>query len=617
MQDNGSWKGPSDVWENGGIRNYHWKEVAFGDGFGTLVDTQDPSYGYAMSQGGNLMRFDVRTGERKRIRPWAPDSTRLRFSWNAAIAADPYVPGGIYYGSQFVHKSVDRGDTWQIISADLTTNDPEKQRQQDSGGLTKEATGAENHTTILTIAPSALSQDVVWVGTDDGRVQVTSAGGGQWYDVTAGIGQVPDSTWVAHIEASKFRAGGAFAVFDDHRRGNWEPYIYRTDDYGGDWDRIADEDDLVGYVHTVEQDPIAEDLLFAGTEFGLYFTLNGGEDWFKWTHGLPSVPVRSLVIHPRDHDLVIGTHGRAIYVLDDIRPLRELATNPGAADVGLFFFEPPAAYVHATAQADGYRFVGDAVFQGREREPGALLSYWLAEGDDGEPVKIEILDFEDRVVRTLDGTRSLGLNRVAWDLLEDLPEVLVDSSTTEGGRSRSAPQPLQVLPGTYTVRITRGPLESRRTLRVLPDPRVEVGMVDRIAKHQALERAQELDVLVAELRRATSRVKDGVDRAIQLLEADERSIAAELITAGRRLTTALDEVADFKDVDQYRSGVSGLPSSYDAPTEGQRIDLIRMEEELRVLTERIDDFLLLDVARFRNRVQAADLEVFPSVGPIG
>ena len=619
MQDNGSWEGPSDVWESGGIRNYHWKEVAFGNGFGTLVDTQDPSYGYAMSQGGDLIRFDVRTGERKRIRPWAPDSTRLRFNWNAAIAADPYIPGGIYYGSQFVHKSVDRGGTWQIISADLTTNDPDKQKQEESGGLTKDATGAENHTTILTIAPSALSQDVVWVGTDDGKVQVTSSAGGQWYDVTDGIGGVPDNSWVAHIEASKFREGGAFAVFDDHRRGDWEPYIYRTDDYGDDWDRIADEDDIDGYVHTLEQDPRAEELLFAGTEFGLYVTLNGGDDWFKWTHGLPSVPVRSLVIHPRDHDLVIGTHGRAIYVLDDIRPLRELATNPGAADVALFFFEPPVAYVHTTAEADGYHFVADAMYQGRARKPGALFSYWLGEDNDDGHVTIEVLDFEDHVVRTLQGTRSPGLNRVSWDLREDLPEVLLDFQPTGGGGvgSGRAHQAPQVLPGTYTVRITRGRAESRQSLDVLPDPRVEIEMTDRITKYQALKRAQELNVRVTELQRATNSVREGVDRVLRLLESDARSVGAELVTSGQRLQRRLEEVADFEGVDQYRSGVSGLSSSYDAPTEGQRIDLIRMEEALDILTERINDFLLLDVTRFRNQVEAADLDVFPSMGPIG
>ena len=614
MQDNGSWKGPSDVWETHGIRNHSWKELGFGNGSGTLVDPEDGNVGYAMSQGGNLMRFNVRTGERKRIRPWAPDSTALRFSRNAALAADPYIPGGIYYGSQFVHKSVDGGQTWQIISADLTSNDPSKQRQGQSGGPMTDAGGAENHPTILTIAPSALSRDVVWVGTDDGRVRVTTAGGGQWYDVTSALGRGRDSTWVAHIEASKFKAGGAFVVLDDHRRGDWEPYIYRTDDYGGDWDRIADAGDMRGSVHTIEQDPVAEDLLFAGTEFGLYVTLNGGDDWFQWRHGLPAVPVRSLVIHPRDHDLVIGTHGRAIYVLDDIRPLRELATNPGAAEVDLFLFEPASAYVHATAQSEGNRIVSDAVFRGSPREPGALLSYWLSEGHDGEAVTIEVLDFEDRIVRTLEGTRSAGLNRVAWDLREDLPEVLQDPQWTW---SRNAPQPLQVLPGHYTVRIERGPSESRQPLELFADPRVELEMTDRVAKYQALQRAQALDVRVAGLRRAAHDIREGLGRTLQMLESDDSMLAEELAAAARGLLRSVEEVADFTEVDQYRSGVSGLSSSYDAPTEGQRIDLIRMEEALGLVTNRMDGLRLLDVPRFRERLEAAGLGVFPSAGPIG
>lgn len=620
MQDNGSWKGPSDVWENGGIRNYHWKEVAFGDGFGTLVDPRDPDYGYAMSQGGNLVRFDVRTGERKRIRPWAPDSTRLRFNWNAAIAADPHDVGSIYYGSQFVHKSVDRGDSWQIISSDLTTNDPEKQRQSESGGLTRDNTGAENHTTILTIAPSPLDPDVIWVGTDDGNVQLTRAGGGQWENMIDEVGRVPDHTWVAHIEASKFNAGGAFVVFDDHRRGNWEPYIYRTDDYGDDWDRIADEDDMDGFVHTLVQDPLAEDLLFAGTESGLYVTLNGGDDWFKWTHGLPTVPVRSLVIHPRDHDLVIGTHGRAIYVLDDIRPLRELSMNPGAADVALFFFEPPDAYVHTRAQVDGYHFAADAMFQGRTRGAGALLSYWIS-GVGADSVTIEVVDFADQVIRTIRGPANPGLNRVSWDLREDLPEPVRELQAPGGGGrgggfGRGVRGP-EVLPGDYTVRITRGDAQTSRTLEVLPDPRVEIDMIDRVAKYQAVKAAAVLNARIARLQRATTQVREGVDRVLQLLGSDDLDGRSELRSSGQELKSRLEEVADFRSLDQYRSGVFGLSSSYDAPTEGQRIDLIRMEEALDRVEQEINDFLVLDVARFRERVRAADLEAFPLVGPIG
>ncbi|MEK6756739.1 MAG: hypothetical protein AABZ02_11360, partial [Bacteroidota bacterium] len=239
MQDNGSWRGPSDVWENGGIRNWHWNEVGFGDGFATLVDPSDPSYGYAMSQGGFLIRFNWKTGERKDIRPWGPDGMKLRFNWNAGIASDPFNPKTIYYGSQFLHKSTDRGDSWTIISPDLTSNDPTKQKQDESGGLTKDVTGAENYTTIMVIAPSPVQQGVIWVGTDDGNVQVTQDGGKTWTNGGDRIPDVPKNTWVPHIEVSKFDAGAAYGVFEDHRRSNWKTYLYKSENFGKNWTRLT------------------------------------------------------------------------------------------------------------------------------------------------------------------------------------------------------------------------------------------------------------------------------------------------------------------------------------------------------------------------------------------
>ena len=240
-----------------------------------------------------------------------------------------------------MHKTTTRGDSWQIISGDLTTNDPEKQRQDESGGITRDATGAENHTTITTIAPSPAEKEVIWVGTDDGRVHITRSSGGDWEEVGERIRGVPDATWVPHIEASFHSGGTAYVVFDDHRRGNWDPFIYRTEDYGRQWENIAEDSGIWGFVHTVEEDPITPNLLFAGTEFGLYVSLNRGADWFPWRHGVPPVPVRSIVIHPRDHDLVIGTHGRAIYIMDDIRPLRTMAEDPGILTSPVHLFRPP------------------------------------------------------------------------------------------------------------------------------------------------------------------------------------------------------------------------------------------------------------------------------------
>ncbi|MFC1791878.1 hypothetical protein ACFL0I_05405, partial [Gemmatimonadota bacterium] len=456
MQDNGSWRGPSDLWENGGIRNYHWQEVGFGDGFGTLIDPLDPTFGYSMSQGGGLNRFDLRTGERRGIRPWAPDDTELRFNWNAPISTDPFDASIIYYGSQFVHQTGDRGESWQIISWDLTTNDPEKQRQDESGGITRDATGAENHTTIVTIAPSPGEREVIWAGSDDGLVHITRSGGGDWEEVGQRIRGVPRGSWVPHIEASHHTVGTAYVVFDDHRRGNWEPYIFRTDDYGRRWRNMADDGQIPGFVHTVEEDPITPRLLFAGTEFGLYVSLNQGEDWFAWRHGVPPAPVRSLVIHPRDHDLVIGTHGRAIYILDDIRPLRALAETPELAASPLHLFQPPEAYLRSVSAVDGYHFAADAIFQGETRPLGALLTYWVAEGRESDSVTVEVVSAQGDLLRSFSGPAAAGMNRVAWDLRENTP-----AGGEGAGSGRYRVRAPEVLPGRYLVRVRLGQEELR------------------------------------------------------------------------------------------------------------------------------------------------------------
>ncbi|HYR29853.1 MAG TPA: hypothetical protein VEU30_15390, partial [Thermoanaerobaculia bacterium] len=305
MQDNGSWKGPNTTWETAGIRNWDWQEVGFGDGFATVPIPTDPMVGYAMSQEGYLVRWNLRTGERKDIRPPSPDAAvPIRFNWNAAIAVDPFEPDTVYYGSQFVHKSTNRGDAWTTISGDLTTNRKEWQHQGKSGGLTLDVTSAENFTTILTIAPSPIERGVIWTGSDDGRVHVTRDGGETWTSVEANIKGVPANTWVPEIKASRHAAGTAFIVFDDHRRSNWTPYVYRTTDYGKTWTSLVTKT-IQGYALSIEQDPVDPDLLFLGTEFGLWVSNDAGRSWLKWKHGFPTVSVMGLAIQPREHDLVI------------------------------------------------------------------------------------------------------------------------------------------------------------------------------------------------------------------------------------------------------------------------------------------------------------------------
>lgn len=609
MQDNGSWRGPSDVWENGGIRNYHWQEVGFGDGFGTLMDPADPNIGYSMSQGGGLRRFDLRTGERKGIRPWAPDGVELRFNWNAAIAADPLNPGTLFYGSQFVHKTTDRGDTWQIISGDLTSNDPAKQRQEKSGGLTIDDTGAENHTTLLAIAPSPVEPEVIWTGSDDGRVHITRSSGGNWTEVGERADDVPEDTWVPHIEASKHDGSTAYVVFDDHRRGNWEPYVFRVEEYGRRWRRIAEEDDLWGFVHTLEEDPVSPRLLFAGTEFGLWVSFNRGRDWHPWRHGVPPAPVRSLVIHPRDHDLVIGTHGRALYVLDDIRPLRAMAENPEIQGAPVHLFQPPPAYLRSVSAVDGYHFAADAMFQGETREPGALLTYWMGQGiPDGE-VTLEVLDEEGRVIRTFAGPAEAGMNRVMWNLREDPP------GEPGGGRSRS--MSLEVLPGFYTVRVQAAEaagMESTAKLEILPDPRIGIPMAVRIEKRNALVRALAANGTFQGVQEGYEALEEGVSRILGLLDDRRDDEAQELRSLAGTLHERMAEVqAETNRVRRHRSAVYSMASSRDAPTEAERIGLARLEEGVENLAASLNALLVGPVADFRRAVKSADINLFPDI----
>jgi len=345
MQDNGSWRGPAYVWRSQGIRNSYWQEISFGDGFDVIPDKDDSRYGWTMSQQGFVSRYDWKTGNNYSVRPTHPESEiNLRFNWNAAINIDPNENNTIYFGSQFVHKSIDKGETWSIISPDLTTNNPEKLNQHNSGGLTIDATGAENHCTILVIEPSEIEPEMLWVGTDDGRVHYTQNGGRDWTEVTKNIKGLPRGSWIPQIKASKSVKGEALLVANDYRRFNYTPYVFRTNNYGKTWDRIVDASDVTSYALSIVEDPEEPNLLFLGTDDGLYISIDKGDKWTKWTEGFPTVSVKDLIIHPRENDLIIGTFGRAAWILDDIRPIRAIAKDKNLLKDKIHLFMPPTAY---------------------------------------------------------------------------------------------------------------------------------------------------------------------------------------------------------------------------------------------------------------------------------
>jgi photosystem II stability/assembly factor-like uncharacterized protein len=374
LQDNSAWRGPNTVWQQGGIRSYEWTTLVGGDGFDTRPDLADPNLVYSMSQGGEIIRYDLRTGEQRAIKPNPPTGGKLRFNWNAGFATDPLEPGTIYLGSQFLHRSADRGETWTAVSPDLTTNNPDWQHQAESGGLTRDVSNAENYTTILAVAPSPLQKGVIWVGTDDGRLHVTRDGGKTWASLEKNVPGVPANTWIPHILASKVDPASAFVVFDNHRREDFKTYVYRTDDWGKTWRSLATAD-LRGYAHVIEQDPGDRDLLFLGTEAGLWVSNDGGRQWMKWTHGVPTVPVMGLAIQPRELDLVIGTHGRSAYVIDDIRPLRALSEKTLAEPIHLY--EAGSAQQHWNAGEPGGFGLGSAEYRGENEPYGAILTFSL------------------------------------------------------------------------------------------------------------------------------------------------------------------------------------------------------------------------------------------------
>ena len=497
MQDNGSWRGPAYVWKAQGIRNSYWQELAFGDGFDVVPDPDDSRYGYAMSQQGFVSRYDHQTGNNYTIRPTHPNpDVLLRFNWNAAIGQDPFDNNTIYFGSQFVHKSTDKGLTWSLISDDLSTNDPEKLKQHESGGLTMDATGAENHCTILVIEPSPVEKNMLWVATDDGQVHVTKNGGQTWNNVAKNIKGLPAGSWIPQIKASSRNKGEAFLIANDYRRFNYTPYAYHTKDYGKTWKRIVDANDVKSYTLSIVQDKQVPNLLFLGTDDGLYVSFNMGERWIKWTAGFPTVSTKDLAIQERESDLVIGTFGRAAWVLDDIEPLRALAREQDLLNRKVAVFKPKTAYLASYQQPTGSRFGADALYNAENRRRGAMISYYInlddtkntteKKEDDKEATDDEVKEtatkWKDtlvfqvlksgKVLRTIKQKlpKESGFHRMYWGMEEkgtDWPSRTIRKSNREPGG-------VTVLPGAYEIRLTYNGVSSEQRIIVEKDPRVQI-----------------------------------------------------------------------------------------------------------------------------------------------
>jgi photosystem II stability/assembly factor-like uncharacterized protein len=609
LQDNSSFVGVSDY--PGGITNAQWENMYGGDGFWMFADPSDPDYLYAESQGGEIGRVNRRTHETRSIKPLPRyGEGKLRFNWNTPIHVSPNHRGTIYIGAQFLFRSRDHGQTWQRISPDLTTNDTTKQQQELSGGVTVDNSSAEMHTTIYAIAESPRDSNVVWVGTDDGNLQLTRDGGRTWTNVVGNIQGLPPNAWVSSIDAGHFDTGTVYATFDLHMFGDMRPYAYTSTDFGRTWTALVPPDAPVrGYAHVIKEDLVNRNLLFLGTEFGLWVSLDGGAQWARYKGGdLPSVAVRDLAVHPRDHDLVIATHGRGIWIVDDITPLRALTPAVLASDVAFLQARP----VVQRLPASGGWSNGDAVFVGRNPPDEAVITYYQRRRHVFGEMKIEVLDAAGKVVGTVPVSERRGVSRVTWSMHFKPPRV--PPAAVAAGGAIVGPR---LLPGTYTVRMTRDTATYTTRLRVVPDPRSTHTLADRQAQ---LTLATRLAGLLTDMSFDVERmvgVRDALDgRAASLpagdtLAARLRSASAAVDSLRRRIVATKEGgmITGEERLREYLADLYGGVVGYEGrPSQTQVERSAALAHELADVAAGFDAWVAKDLGPLNAALAARQLQ---------
>jgi len=640
LQDNGNWVGPSATLYREGIRKDDWYTVSGGDGFFVVPDLSSPNIVYSDSQGGTINVTDTNSGNTRNIHPYPKETGssgnaiagyKYRFNWNPPIVASPHDPKTVYYGGNILLKTTNYGHSWQEISPDLTTND--KSKQQTSGGpVVTDNTAAEFHCTILAIAESPVRAGVIWVGTDDGNVQVTQDGGKSWKNVVANIKGLPPNSWVPNIDASHFDAGTAYVAFDRHQDDDFAPWAFKTTDYGQTWSSVKGDLPAKGYVHVVREDPKVKTLLYGGTELGVFASWDGGGHWVSIRNNVPAVAVRDIAVHPRDNDLIIATHGRGVYILDSAIALQQIAT---AKTNDVFLFDVPQAIRYQMWGRDSN--LGQRIFAAQNPPAGALIDYYLKSDVNG-PIVITVADKSEKTIRTIrSNDNKAGVNRVVWDLRYDPPVPAPGAGPGGGGgaggfgrggggggQGRGAagaqagtPAPVPaaqatgegaaggfgggrfgggggpaVVPGEYTITLRAAGKQLTRTVRVGLDPRIKVSEADLNAQLDAglklrelsstlngvVARIDDLTRQLTALSETTRRIPDPAATAAAARSGDgegggptARSVVAQTDGAGADINAALDELKKLR-----ATLVREAPFSYRYPP--------RLREEVQSLS---------------------------------
>ncbi|UCG85867.1 MAG: hypothetical protein JSW71_18455 [Gemmatimonadota bacterium] len=604
LQDNGNWCGPSRT-TSGGIRKDEWYTVSGGDGFYTVPVPGNPHLVYSNAQGGYLRITNTRTGVTQSIEPYprmhgsqgqGMYRAKYRFNWDAPIHISPHDPGTVYWGGNVLFRSTDYGHSWEAISPDLTTNDPQKLR--DSGGeIYLDNTAAEFHCTILTIAESPREAGVIWIGTDDGNVQTTRDGGATWTLVNDNLPDFPDEAWVSKIDASHHVAGRAYINVDQHRLDDFSPHVWRCDDYGRRCVNLSEglpEDD---YTKVIREDPTNADLLYVGMDRGLYFSWNGGDSWVDMRLNMPRVSVRDIKVQQNYNDLVIGTHGRGAWILDDLAPVQQLAS---AMQEQLHVF--PARTATHWQRWNPDASAGQRTYMGENPPSGALVNFYVAQQPD-VPVSVSIADANGDLVSEIPVREVVaGVNSVEWDLRHRGPTPR-RGQQAGGGRFGSSGAP--AVPGRYTATVIAGDLRGSTTFELRGDPRIEMRMADYQAWHDA---AQSLVDLMSQSNRMLDQMTSLQTQLGSLREnvaaadvEDLDAVRAQIDTADAQLGELEKRLArpaprmSYRQYPRLSDEVSRLLGSIAGvqarPTEGQMTVLSELEIEVAARQQELNGII--------------------------
>ncbi len=584
LQDNGSWAGPSRTRNRQGITNNDWYRTTGGDGFQAAIDPTDHNVVYGESQGGSILRYDVRTGEQKIIQPQPGFGEKpYRWNWSAPLLVSPHDHNTIYFGANFMFKSTSRGDSWERLGGDLT-----RQLNRDSlplmGKLWKKDAvarhaGVAEFGNISTIDESPLHRGLLFVGTDDGLVQVSRDDGKTWEKISTFPG-VPALTYVSRVVASKHDEGTVYVTLDNHRSNDFKPYIVKSTDYGKTWTSISSNLPANGSVQVIREHPRTAKLLFAGTEFGAFYSSNGGVSWSKLPNNLPTVAVHDIVIHPRENDLIIGTHGRGIYILDDITPLERMAEASASSGAYLFPTKPVTLY-NENASFPGGRGAaaeGERTFSAPNPAFGSALTYYIRDSlARGQQVTLGIFDSSGKKIRDLTSNAKQGMHRITWDL-----RLAPAYTAPKGTPAFRQPRGSFVLPGRYTAKLSVGggggsaATQRETTIEVRPDPLVQLSAAQYAALHAMRIRAGQAQASVQAAVRSAEQIK---------IQIGEARTALRNSTGGGALTT--EGTAIEREVDEILTKLRGRDDS--TPAADDADDRTRSEPSVQSRVDEVAD----------------------------